>query len=179
MGGSNSSRKAPSQLIYYSKISNVWHFYPVHCSESTLWNLVTNCMLEEKPWGGRGGRKNINSPSLSCFKKEEKKEHKRDMAGWNHGYFLSMESQSGQVFSLWYNPGKRPPFPSFPAKSRYETKPRHPHVPYGDLYIQHGLQHRRFAKEIVGFDMCCSLKKGVSNSFFRNKSHSWHSETYI
>lgn len=164
VGGSNSSRKAPSQLICYSKISNVRHFYPVHCSESTLWNWVTNSMLEEKPWGGR---KNINSPSLSCFKKEEKKEHKRDMAGWNHGYFLSTESQSSQVFSLWYNPGKCPPFPSFLTKPRHETKPRHPHVPHGHSHIQQGLQHRWFATEIVGFDMCCSLKKGISN--FQNQ----------
>lgn len=72
--------------------------------------------------------------------------------------FLSLESESSQVFSSQFNPGKCPsflfsfllsPFPSLTVNPSYETKASNPHVPHWNSYIQQGLKHLGFAKEIL------------------------------
>lgn len=82
---------AEKLLSNWTKISNVWYFHSVYYSvlQSTLWNLITNCMLEEKPQGEKGGRKNINSSSLPLKKKKDRKKNIEETLLPKIGHLLS------------------------------------------------------------------------------------------
>lgn len=111
---------AEKLLSNWTKISNVWYFYSVYYSvlQSTFWNLITNCMLEEKPQGEKGGRKNIHSASLPLKRKKDRKKNIKETLLPKISHFLSLEIRLRQVFSSQYNPGKCPSFPfSFPLPS--------------------------------------------------------------
>jgi len=101
MDGSNISRKAPSQLICYSKISNVWYFIQciTQCCKHTLKldnEIYAGRKTMRKGWRGVKTQTALHFPFL--LKKIGKK---RDIVAWSHSHWCPWKDNEARFCSSW------------------------------------------------------------------------------
>lgn len=164
MDGSNISRKAPSQLICYSKISNVWYFIQciTQCCKHTLKldnEIYAGRKTMRKGWRGVKTQTALHFPFL--LKKIGKKKGHCCLEPQS---LVSLERQWSQVL-LIVVVSRKTPFsffllsPPLPVKPRYETKSSNLRVPCWNSRVQQGLQNPSAKKNPLALTCAANLNK--------------------
>lgn len=163
MDGSNISRKAPSQLICYSKISNVWYFIQciTQCCKHTL-------KLDNEIYAGRKtlrkGRRGVKTQTALQFPFLLKKIGKKEtlLPGATVIGVLGKIMKPGfahrgiiQENALLFLSS----FPSLPVKPRYETKSSNLRVPCWNSRVQQRLQNPSAKKNQLALTCATNLNK--------------------